>query len=110
MCLSDKATSLISRLTITQLDDYETVKQFLQDEYRISPIKLHEQFFSIRKQTGETYQLLASKLRTSLMYYLKSRNIKDDFNKLIDLLADDRMKELLPRGCLNFILSQEQED
>ena len=109
MCLNDKAKLLTSRLTYQQLDNYETVKQFLLDEFRISPIKLREQIYSLKRQSNETYQLFVSKLRNALMYYLKSRNIKNDFDKLVHLLIADRVKELMPRGCLNFILSQEQD-
>ena len=53
MCLNDKAKALISRLTSEHLDDYETVKQFLLDEFRISPIKLREQFYTIKIQAGD---------------------------------------------------------
>ena len=110
MCLHDKAKSLISRLTIQQLDNYNMLKEFLLNEFRVSPVKLREQFFTTKKSPNETYQLLLSKLKNIWMYYLKSRNVGEDFNKLVSLLMADRMKELLPKECLNFILSQEQED
>ncbi|ESO07607.1 hypothetical protein HELRODRAFT_170151 [Helobdella robusta] len=109
MCLHDKAKSIITRLTVQQLDDYNTLKEFLLSEFRISPVKLREQFFGTEKIPNETYQLLLSKLKSLWNFYLKSREIGTDFHKLVNLLMADRMKELLPRDCLNFVLSQEQD-
>ena len=60
--LHDKAKSLTARLTRAQLDDYNQVKAFLLAEFRISPMKLRERFFTLTKQPEETYTLLASKL------------------------------------------------
>jgi hypothetical protein len=50
--LTDRATSLTVRLTREQLDDYDVLKQFLLDEFKISPIQLRERFFSLRKKSG----------------------------------------------------------
>ena len=44
------------------------------------------------------------------MYYLRSRNITNEFDKLISLLCADRLKELISRDCLDFILAQEKDD
>ena len=53
---------------------------------------------------------MSSKLRNALMYYLRSRNITNEFDKLISLLCADRLKELISRDCLDFILAQEKDD
>src|SRR6218665_1378817 len=108
--LSDRAKALTSRLTETQLRDYAALKQFLLKEFRISPIQLRERFVSTRKAPDETYAALASRLRNTLMYYLRSRNIRDSFEDLVSLLCADRIKELLPKECLNFILTQEKDE
>jgi len=42
-----------------------------------------------------------------LRYYLRSREIEDDFQSLCDLLVSDRLKTCLPQGMLNHVLSQE---
>src|SRR6218665_2994574 len=108
--LRDRAKALTSRLTETQLRDYTALKQFLLKEFRISPIQLRERFVSTRKAPDETYAALASRLRNTLMYYLRSRNIRDSFEDLVSLLCADRIKELLPKECLNFILTQEKDE
>jgi len=107
--LSDRAKTLTARLTSKQLDDYEEVKKFLLKEFRISPVQLRDRFYSLRKATDETYTMLGSKLHNALLYYLKSRDITDDFNKLVSLMCADRLKELIPRSCLDYVLAQEKD-
>ena len=107
--LSDRTKTLTARLTSKQLDDYEEVKKFLLKEFRISPVQLRDRFYSLRKATDETYTMLASKLHNALLYYLKSRDITDDFDKLVSLICADRLKELIPRSCLDYVLAQEKD-
>ena len=70
--LSDKAKALTARLSRQQLDDYDALKAFILNEFKISPIQLRERFFTLRKSNDETFTLLASKLRNALIYYLRS--------------------------------------
>jgi len=107
--LNDRARMLTSRLTTQQMSSYTALKEFLLKEHRISAIQLRERFLSTRKTADETYVGLASRLHTTLHYYVESRNVGEDYDTLIDLLCADRLKELLPREALNFVLTQEQE-
>ena len=108
--LNERTKALTARLTQAQLNNYKDLKEFLLKEFRISPIQLRERFISARKLPEETYSSLASRLRNALVYYLRSRRVNDRFDELVSLLCADRMKELLPRDCLNFILAQEKGD
>ena len=108
--LNDKAKALTVRLSRDQLDDYDALKSFLLNEFKISPNQLRERFYMLQKSQDETYTLLASKLRNALIYYLRSRKIIDSFDDLVSLLCADRLKELIPKGCLDFILAQEKEN
>jgi ribosomal protein L21E len=105
--LNDRAKSLTVRLTKEQLNDYEQFKEFLLNEYRISPLQLRERFFTLNKKSDETYVNLASKLHNAWSYYVRSRNIDRDFDALVSLICADRMKDLIPSSCLDWILSQE---
>ena len=51
---------------------------------------------------------MASRLKNTITYYVQSLGINKDYESLIDLLCADRMKELLSKECLNFILAQER--
>ena len=44
-----------------------------------------------------------------LTYYLDSRKV-NDFDSLCDLFVSDRLKEALPQGSLNYVLSLEGDD
>ena len=128
--LSKRAKSLTARLSREKLDSYKELKQFLLKEFRISPVQLRDRFYSLHKAADETYTMLASKLQNALVYYLKSRNIvKDDtkgrssydqsrrvtreeptdFDKLVSLICADRLKELISKSCLDYILAQEKD-
>ena len=108
--LNDKAKSLTVRLSREQLNSYEALKTFLLNEFKISPHQLRERFYTLRKLPDETYTLLASKLRNALIYYLRSRQITNSFDDLVSILCADRLKELIPKGCLDFVLAQEKEE
>ena len=45
-----------------------------------------------------------------LAYYLRSRDVGNDFGKLCDLLVSDRLKACVPNGPLNYVLSLEGND
>lgn len=105
--LNEKARSLVVRLSRDQLNDYAAFKEFLLNEYRVTPTQLRERFFSLNKKVDETYVNLASNLHNAWMYYTRSRNIDRDFEQLVSLICADRLKDLIPRSCLDWILSQE---
>jgi hypothetical protein len=48
--------------------------------------------------------MLASKLSNLWTYYLNSRGGIDTVAKAISLMCADRLKELLPKSCLDFVL------
>ena len=77
-------------------------------EFRISPVLLRERFLSLKKRYDDTYSRLASELHVALTYYIKSRGIDNNFDQLVSLLVADRLKELMPQSCVDFVLTQER--
>src|SRR5205809_1044197 len=108
--LSERAKALTMRLTKEQLNDYQFLKEFLLREFKISPSNLRARFWTMCKASDESFTIYSSKLRVALMYYLKSRKITDEFDKLVSLLVADRLKESLSKACLDYILAQEKEE
>src|SRR5678816_1261157 len=108
--LSERAKALTMRLTKEQLNDYKFLKEFLLREFKISPSTLRARFWTMHKASDESFTIYSSKLRVALMYYLKSRKIIDEFDKLVSLLVADRLKESLSKACLDYILAQEKEE
>src|SRR2546428_3669297 len=108
--LSERAKALTMRLSKEQLNDYKFLKEFLLREFKISPSNLRVRFWTMCKASDESFTIYSSKLRVALMYYLKSRKITDEFDKLVSLLVADRLKESLSKACLDYILAQEKEE
>ena len=67
-------------------------------------------FDTTTKSTDETYVLFAARLRNLLSYYLASKGVRGNFDKLCDLIIADRLKGSLPHGPLNCVLSLEGDD
>jgi len=65
-----------------------------------------ERFNTCRNDTDETYAAFASRLKGLLDYYLESRRV-NNFEMLCELLICDRVKSVLPEGCLRYVLSIE---
>jgi len=74
-------------------------KASLLQEFNLSANAYLERFNTCRKDTDETYVAFGSRLKGLLDYYLESRRV-DNFEKLCELLICDRMKSVLPEGCL----------
>jgi hypothetical protein len=51
--------------------------------------------------------LFCTRLKNLLEYYCRSRDVRNDFERLFSLLVADRIKACLPQSCLNFILTAE---
>ena len=94
----------------TDMEKYTALKDFLLAEFKLTPREYKVRFDSTEKGADETYVLFAARLRNLLMYYLRSRSVEKDYDKLCDLLVSDRLKSCLPPGPLNYVLSLEGND
>ena len=107
--LSQKAKTLISRLSSEELDNYENVREYILSEFKLTPREYKARFDNVTKRTDETYIYFVARLRNGLRYYLRSRKC-DEFETLCDLLIVDKLKSCLPPGPLNYVLSLEGDD
>lgn len=104
--LSDKAKTLISRLSKASLDKYKDVRDFILREFRLSAEQYRDKFNTYIKPPEDTYTLYSSRLRNFFMYYLDSRKVTTK-EEIIDLLLADRIKQTLPDHVLKHVLSAE---
>jgi len=51
--------------------------------------------------------MYTARLKNLLNYYVKSRQVNEEYVKLFDLLIADKLKETLPPGPLQFVPSEE---
>jgi len=64
------------------IENYDELKQFLLTEFKFTPREYKNRFESAMKNADETHVLFAARLRSLLMYYLRSRDIGNSFDKL----------------------------
>src|SRR6188768_1963864 len=108
--MTPKARTVLNRLSFADLDDYEIVKQHLLKEFKLTPREYRSKFIDAKKTAEETYTMFTARLKNLLNYYVKSRKVDKNFEKLFDLLVADKLKESLPPGPLQFVLSKEGTD
>jgi len=106
--LSEQAKSLIGRLDVGSLDNYDEMKKFLLGEYKLTAMEYKTRFDKASKYFDETGVLFASRLYNELRNYLSSRGV-DNFEKLCDLLVSDKLKSCVAPGTLNYVLALEGE-
>jgi hypothetical protein len=105
--LNSKARLITARLSAKELDNYDVVKARVLAELKLTPREYLLRFKQACKQADETFTLFKARLSNLLTYYLRSRKADRDINVLFDLLIADRLKEALPYGALNYVLSLE---
>jgi len=92
--LSERAKSLVGRLDVKSLDNYEEMKRFLLREFKLIAMEYKIRFDKASKRSDETHVLFASRLHNELRYYLSSRGV-DNFEKLCNLIVSDKLKSCL---------------
>jgi len=106
--LSERASSLIGRLDVRSLDNYDEMKRFLLGEFKLTAMEYKARFDKASKRFDKMHVLFASRLHNEPRYYLSSRGV-DNFEKLCNLLVSDKLKSCLTPGALNYVLSLEGE-
>ena len=86
------------------VEKYDELKKFILAEFKLTAKEYKSRFDSASRNNDETYVLFAGRLRNLLMYYLRSRDITDEFDKLFELIVSDRLKSCLPNGPLNCVV------
>lgn len=54
--------------------------------------------------------MFTARLKNLLNYFVKSRQVDDNFAKIFDLIMADKLKEILALGPLQFVLSKERAE
>ena len=105
--LSERAKSLLLRLDRSKQEVYEEVKEFLLNEFRLTPVQFKGRFERAVRNSDETYTMYCTRLKNLLTYYCRSRNVDDNYEKLFSLLVADKIKTTLPESCLDHVLTVE---
>jgi len=104
---SERASNLLSRCDPTVSADYASIKKFLLQEFHLTPSVYLNKFRSMQYDKSETYSQFSAKLMAIFSYYAESRKIKDDFNRLMELIVYDKVKSVLPPFLSTHVIALE---
>src|SRR5260221_14673259 len=107
--LSDKARKLLTRLAPQETDSYEKLKAAILVEFRLTPQKYRDMLKRARKGNDESHVQHATRLRVLWNHYTRSREVKEDYDTLCELMVADKFKEDLPLHVREFIRTREGE-
>jgi len=79
--LTTKAKTLLARLPVEKLANYEALRNFLSVEFHLTSEQYRDRFLSAKRKTDEIFTLFCSRLRSIFLYYLSSRNVGESFDK-----------------------------
>src|SRR6218665_412239 len=105
--MKQRARTVINRVTLADRDNYAVVKEQLLKEFKLTPREYRSKSMDAKKTAEETYTMFTARLKNLLNYYVKSRQVNDDYERLFDRPISDKLKESLPPGPLQFVLSKE---
>ena len=107
--LTGKIKSVVSKMSLDELNDYELIKRNILKEFSITSRELHSRFTQATKRRDETFCVFRGRLELLLNHYLRSRQVTD-LDKLVDLLIADKLKDCLSDDILKYVLSLEGSD
>src|SRR5208282_1864260 len=105
-CLSERALTLVNRLSGDLVIDYAYVKTYLLEQFRLCPQYFIENFNRLQRPASESYESFCARLTRLLHYYLKSRKV-EDLEGVTNLLIADRIKTSLSESALKHMLTIE---
>ena len=98
---------MICRLNATQMGDYDGPKRFLLAQFTLTPREYKVRFVNAAKAAYETHTLFKVQLHKLLLYYIRSRQVEGDYERLVNILVSDRLKECLSAPALNYVMNLE---
>ena len=98
------AQTLLARCDSNQSQSFDAVKRYLLQEMRLSPCLYTDRFNAASRESAETYNQFATRVMSLLEYYLESRRVHNDYDKLVELLVYDKIKSTLPQFLAKHVL------
>src|SRR6218665_3226576 len=84
--MTQRARTVINRVTLADRDNYATDKEHLLKEFKLTPREYRSKFMDGQKTAEEAYTMFTARLKNLLNYYVKSRQGNDEYVKLFMFL------------------------
>ena len=107
--LSVKAKKIVCNMKADEMKSYNGIKKALLREFRQTAKEYRNQFLYMNKRSEESWNSFMNRLRVQWQYYLNSRNITT-FEKLIDLIIADRLKDSMQYHMHAYVVSKEADE
>ena len=108
--LDDKSRRLMSNLALTDIDSFDHLKRAILRENRLTPIVYRSNFNRACKSKEESHVQFSTRLHCLLKHYVHSRDIGGSYDKLMQLLVTDRLKDTLANGTRTYIVTREGKE
>ena len=89
--LSNKAKNLLARMDQSAVNNFVDVRDFLLNQFRLTPADYRKRFNEITRKSDESNVLFSSRLYTLLQFYVNSRKA-NSLDKLMSCLVSDRIR------------------
>ncbi|XP_041466400.1 uncharacterized protein LOC121416935 [Lytechinus variegatus] len=101
--MSGKALDIISRLTVSQAQEYETVKSSLLKGYDLTEEGYRTKFRYAKLNNGETYVQYACRIEKYLNHWIELSSYDDNMEGLKSLLIQEQVYNSCGKELLMFI-------
>ena len=105
--LNERAKTLLARCNVDQTASYDEVKRYLLQEMRLSSSVYLDKFNSVTRDSTETFHQFSLRLLSLFEFYVQSRKINSNYDKLLELVVYDRIKSVLPQFLAKHVLALE---
>ena len=90
--LTPRAKMLMSRSSAEELADIDKIRDFLTAEFKLTPREYRARFNAATRNADEMHVAFWARLDNMWTFYMRSHEC-DNFEKLKDLIAGDRLKD-----------------
>ena len=104
--LNEKSRSVVSRMDPDLCNNYNSVRDVILKEHKLSSCAYLELFNKLTRVQGETTVMYCARLKSLLSMYVESRKVST-FDDMMSLIVCDRIKSTLSENCLRHVLSVE---
>ena len=107
--MTGAAGKTLSGLTPDELKEFSRVEKALQDRFRLTAESYRRKFREAKKELGETFGQLLSRLKANFRKWLERANKQKSYHDLRDLLLQEQLMTLMGHDLATFVREREPQ-